>query len=374
MNQHITNDLTLSNDIQNTILIVDDERFYINVLVELLKSKYKLYIAKSAEQALKRIADNQPDLILLDIMMPEKDGYQACLEIKNNPAWVDIPIIFLTGKTDQESEQKAFNYGAVDFISKPVTPATVLARIKTQLSLLNSRQSLEHQNHLLEQKVRERTREIELIQDAAIYSLSMLAEARDQETGEHIQRTQQFVRALAKKLQANPKYSDVLDDHTINLLFKSAPLHDIGKIAVPDTILKKPGPLTAEETIEMQKHTTYGGDAIKNAEKLSGSSSFLKLAREIAYSHQEKWDGSGYPEGLKQQQIPLSARLMAIADVYDALVNKRIYKPAYSHNEAVNYIKQQKGLHFDPDIVDAFIEIETDFEQISQLCNEHLPD
>jgi len=356
------------------ILIVDDERFYINVLVELLKDTYKLYIAKSGEQALKRMQDNQPDLILLDIMMPEMDGYQTCLEIKNNPAWVTIPIIFLTGKTDQESEAKAFDYGAVDFISKPITPATVLARIKTHFSLLSSRQLLEQQNHILEEKVRERTRQLESTQDAAIYSLSMLAEARDQETGEHIQRTQQFVKALAKKLQSHPKYSDFLDDSTIEMLFKSAPLHDIGKIAVPDTILKKPGPLSAEETIEMQKHTTYGGDAIKNAEKLSGSSSFLQLAREIAYSHQEKWDGSGYPEGLKQEQIPISARLMAIADVYDALVNKRVYKPAYQHKEAVAYIKQQKGLHFDPDMVDAFVEIEAEFEQISQQCNTHLPD
>jgi len=361
-------------DTIQSILIVDDERFYINILVELLKDKYKLYIAKSGEQALKRLSDNPPDLILLDIMMPDMDGYQTCKKIKQNLEWNDIPIIFLTGKTDQESEEKAFEYGAVDFINKPIASATVLARIKTHLALLNSRQTLEQQNKLLEDKISERTKEIELTQDAAIYSLSMLAEARDQETGEHIQRTQKFVKALAKQLQLQPKFSEVLDDKTIELLFKSAPLHDIGKIAVPDHILQKPGPLTAEEMVEMQKHTLYGGDAIKNAEKLSGSTSFLKFAREIAYSHQEKWDGSGYPEGIKEQQIPLSARIMAIADVYDALVNKRVYKPAFSHQDAVDYITQQSGLHFDPELVDAFIEIKADFEQITLQCNTHLPD
>jgi len=359
-------------DIKPKILVIDDERFYINVLVELLKNDYQLYIAKSGDQALKRIADNPPDLILLDIMMPEMDGYQTCQKIKQQPLWADIPIIFLTGKTDPDSEAQAFDYGAVDFISKPIAASTVKARIKTHLSLLLARQTLEMQNLLLEQKVHERTHEIELTQDAAIYSLSMLAEARDEETGEHIQRTQLFVQSLAQKLQSQPKFSDILDDKTIELLYKSAPLHDIGKIAVPDYILKKPGKLTAKEQLEMQKHTIYGGDALKIAEKRSGSSSFLKFAREIAYSHQEKWDGSGYPEGLKGEQIPMSARLMAVADVYDALVNKRIYKPAYSHQEAVDYITQEKGKHFDPDIVDAFIQIEAEFARITQQCNKGL--
>ncbi|MCF6249712.1 MAG: response regulator [Methylococcaceae bacterium] len=358
----------------SNILIVDDERFYINVLVDLLKDKYKLYIAKSGEQALTRIKSNQPDLILLDIMMPDMDGYQTCIKIKKNPLWTSIPIIFLTGKTDQEAEAKAFDFGAVDFICKPITPATVKARIKTHLSLLKTRKALEKQNQFLEQKVRERTHEIELTQEAAIYSLSLLAEARDQETGEHIQRTQQFVKLLAQKLQTHPKYQSFLDDKTIEILFKSAPLHDIGKIAVPDHILKKPGKLTAEETLEMQKHTIYGGDAISKAEKLSGSSSFLTFAREIAYAHQEKWDGSGYPKGLKGNQIPISARLMALADVYDALVNKRVYKPAFSHKDAVDYINQQKGLHFDPDMVNAFIEIESEFKAITQHFNAVLPD
>jgi putative two-component system response regulator len=356
------------------ILIVDDERFYINVLVELLQNQYTLYIAKNGEQAIKRSVETPPDLILLDIMMPEIDGYQTCLKIKQNPKLSNIPIIFLTGITDLESETKAFEYGAVDFISKPIAPPTVKARIKTQLSLLNARKALEQQNQLLEEKVRERTHEIELVQDAAIYSLSMLAEARDQDTGEHIQRTQEFVKALAQKLQQHPKFKSFLNDKTIEELYKSAPLHDIGKIAVPDHILKKPGKLTAEERVEMEKHTLHGGNAIRDAEKRSGSSSFLRFAREIAYSHQEKWDGSGYPEGLKAEQIPVSARLMAVADVYDALVNKRVYKPAFSHENAVDYITQQKGLHFDPDMVDAFIQIQSEFKDITQRCNSDLSD
>jgi len=353
-------------DTKAKILIVDDERFYINVLVELLQQDYKVYIAKNGEQALKRLASNQADLILLDIMMPDMDGYQVCLKIKEQALWRDIPIIFLTGKTDPESETKAFEYGAVDFITKPITPSTVRSRIKTHLELLRTRQLLEQQNALLEQKVKQRTHEIELTQDAAIYSLSTLAEARDQETGEHILRTQLFVKALAIQLQSHPKFKDILDDKTIDMLFKSAPLHDIGKIAVPDYILKKPGALTSEEQIEMQKHTIYGGDALAIAEKRSGSSSFLHYAREIAYAHQEKWDGSGYPKGLKGEQIPISARIMAVADVYDALVNKRVYKAAFSHQEAVAYIHEQQGRHFDPDIVAAFIQIERDFDKITQ--------
>jgi len=296
------------------------------------------------------------------------DGYQVCLKIKEQPNWQDIPIIFLTGKTDSESETKAFEYGAVDFITKPITPSTVKSRIKTHLELLHIRQLLETQNALLEQKVQERTHEIELTEDAAIYSLSTLAEARDQETGEHILRTQLFVQALAVQLQSHPKFKDFLDNKTIKMLFKSAPLHDIGKIAVPDYILKKPGALTAEEKIEMQKHTTYGGDALAIAEKRSGSASFLHYAREIAYFHQEKWDGSGYPKGLKGDQIPISARIMAVADVYDALVNKRVYKAAFSHQEAVTYIQAQQGQHFDPDIVAAFMQIEEKFTEITQQC------
>jgi putative two-component system response regulator len=351
------------------ILIVDDERFYINVLVYLLQEKYTLYIAKNGKQALQRSVEHQPDLILLDIVMPDMDGYQTCLKIKQNPLLTDIPIIFLTGMTDLESEAKAFEYGAADFISKPIASLTVEARIKTQLSLLQARKALEQQNQLLEEKVRERTREIELVQDAAIISLSILAEARDQDTGEHIQRTQQFVKALAKRLQTHPKYQHILTDKTIEELYKSAPLHDIGKIAVPDHILKKPGKLTPEERAVMQKHTIYGGDAIRNAEKRSGSTSFLRFAREIAYSHQEKWDGSGYPEGLKGDQIPVSARLMAVADVYDALVNKRVYKPAHSHQDAIDYIVEHKGRHFDPDMVDAFVQIESEFNDITQRCN-----
>ncbi len=360
--------------IKPKILIVDDERFYINVLVELLRDDYQLYIAKSGEQALRRVSDNLPDLILLDIMMPEMDGYQTCLQIKNNALAADIPIIFLTGKTDQAAEAKAFDYGAVDFISKPIVPSTVLARIKTHVSLMQSRHALEQQNHLLEEKVRERTNEIELVQDAAIYSLTLLAEARDQETGEHIQRTQRFIKALAQSLQSHPKFQSFLDDKTIQLLYKSAPLHDIGKIAVPDAILQKPGKLTTVEMQEMQKHTTYGGDALKHAEKRAGSSSFLRFAREIAYSHQEKWDGSGYPEGLRGEQIPISARLMAIADVYDALVNKRVYKPALTHQEAIAYIEQQQGQHFDPDMVTAFLQIAPEFLKITQQCNAGLSD
>ncbi|MEE9397193.1 MAG: two-component system response regulator [Methylococcales bacterium] len=350
---------------QGNILIVDDERFYLNILVDLLQQDYQLHVANDGKQALKIVAEILPDLILLDIVMPEMDGYEVCSQIKRHPEWRGIPVIFLTANTDLDAEIKAFDFGAVDYITKPVSAPTVKARVKTHMALKQALAAVENQNRYLEDIVAARTREIQLTQDAAIFSMASITETRDNETGAHLFRTQRYLKLLAVQLKSHPKFSDFLDDETIDLLFKSAPLHDIGKIGVPDRILKKPGKLTTEEFSEMQKHTTYGGDAIRRAERELGSTSFLRYAREIAYSHQEKWDGSGYPEGLKGEQIPISARLMAVSDVYDALISKRVYKPPMKHEQAVDYIANQKGCHFDPEIVDVFLRIESDFKRIA---------
>jgi putative two-component system response regulator len=339
-----------------TILIVDDAPENIAHLSAILKSRYKVKAANGGKRALTVVENGPPDLILLDVIMPDIDGYDVCRALKKTESTKDIPIIFLTALADQQDEEKGLQLGAVDYILKPINPAIVLARIKTHLQLKSATDALKNQNHYLEQEVTRRTAELHAIQDVTIFTLASLAETRDNETGSHIRRTQHYLRVLANYLQSHPRFAFCLADSDIDLMVKSAPLHDIGKVGIPDSILLKPGRLTPEEFEIMKTHTTLGRDAIVRAEQELGIPvDFLVYAKEIAYSHQEKWDGSGYPEGLKGNDIPVSGRLMAIADVYDALISRRVYKEPMSHEQAVDIILQGKGSHFDPDIVDAFI-------------------
>ncbi|MFC7515243.1 HD domain-containing phosphohydrolase [Herbaspirillum sp. GCM10030257] len=356
-----------------TILLVDDSPDNIALLSALLKEQYKIRIATNGIKALQiAAADPLPDLLLLDVVMPEMDGYETCRRLKADARTADIPVIFLTARVRPEDEEMGLGLGAADYITKPISPPIVMARVATQLQLKNARQQLKNQNDLLEQMVGLRTRELVKMQDATIMAMASLAETRDNETGNHIRRTQAYVEALARKLQTHPRFSALLTDANIELLFKSAPLHDIGKVGVPDRILLKPGRLDAEEFEIMKLHTVYGRDAILSVERqLGGSNDFLTFAREIAYSHQEKWDGSGYPEGLSGDDIPTSARLMAVADVYDALITRRVYKPAFSHDKAMHIMREGRGKHFDPDILDAFIEIE---EQVRAIATQYRDD
>jgi putative two-component system response regulator len=304
--------------------------------------------------------------VLLDIMMPGMDGYEVCRRLKADPALKHIPVIFLTAKVEVEDEQKGFDVGAVDYITKPISPPIVLARVQTHLTLKSAADFLKDKNSFLETEVAKRTHEVQVVQDVTIMAMASLAETRDNETGNHIRRTQNYVRALAKKLQTNPKFASYLTDETLDMLYKSAPLHDIGKVGIPDAILLKPGKLTAEEFEVMKTHTTLGRDAIIAAEELiDAPSTFLRLAREIAHYHQEKWDGSGYPEGLAGETIPVSARLMAIADVYDALISRRVYKEPMPHDKAVAIIREGRDRHFDPVMVDAFLQIAEEFQAIA---------
>lgn len=353
---------------KHTILIVDDTPDNITLLSALLKDRYKLKIATSGMKALQIAAAAPcPDLILLDVMMPELDGYETCRRLKANPETADIPVIFLTAKIQPEDEETGLRLGAADYITKPISPAIVLARVDTQLSLTRARQFLEDQNRHLEHLVAERTTQLVRMQEATILAMASLAETRDNETGNHIRRTQSYVRALAEELCEHPRFCAVLTPNNIETIYKSAPLHDIGKVGVPDRILLKPGRLEPYEFEVMKMHTVYGRDAILAVEKyLGGSNDFLTFAREIAYSHQEKWDGSGYPEGLRGDAIPVAARLMAVADVYDALISKRIYKPAFSHAEAVTMMRKGRATHFDPDVFDAFLRIEQRFREIAE--------
>ncbi|HPE72661.1 MAG TPA: two-component system response regulator [Candidatus Competibacter sp.] len=352
---------------RQTILVVDDTPDNIALLSTLLKDRYKVRAANNGERALAIAAGQpRPDLILLDIMMPGMDGYEVCERLKIDPHTADIPVIFLTAKVQVEDEEFGLRLGAVDYITKPISPPIVLARVETHLTLKRARQFLQDRNAYLEAEVWRRSREVMAIQEVTIMAMASLAETRDNATGNHIRRTQHYVRVLAQHLRHHPRFAAALNDETIELLFKSAPLHDIGKVGIPDRILLKPGRLTPDEFEIMKTHAALGRDAIAAAERyLDTPDSFLRFAREIAYSHQEKWDGSGYPEGLWGEQIPLSARLMAVADVYDALISRRIYKPALPHEQAVAMIREGRDQHFDPDIVDAFLECAEQFRTIA---------
>lgn len=351
---------------QKTVMIVEDTEVNIDILVDALQDEYELIVAINGSEALELIEEQKPDLILLDIMMPEMDGYEVLKILKENSILNQIPVILLSAITDSDSKTKGFSLGAVDYITKPFEIVEVKARVMTQLRLEEARIVLENQNSILEEKVKERTDLIERTNSATIYCLAALAETRDPETGQHIRRTQEYIKELALELQKNGEYEDILTNEYVDLLYKSAPLHDIGKVGVKDGILLKPGKLTAEEFEEMKKHTIYGGESLMVGIKELGEESFLSLAKEIALTHHEKWDGSGYPNGMSNKEIPISGRLMALSDVYDALTSKRVYKGAFTHNDARNIILEGRGTHFDPDIVDAFIKREAKFIEIME--------
>jgi putative two-component system response regulator len=310
---------------------------------------------------------NIPDLILLDIVMPGMDGYEVCRRLKENSSTSGIPVIFLTAKSEAEDERLGLELGAVDYITKPISPPIVLARVKTHLQLKNVRDYLKDKNEFLEKEVARRTREMSNIQDVTIVAMGSLAETRDNETGNHIRRTQFYVKLLATELKDHPRFKHFLTDEVISLLFKSAPLHDIGKVGIPDHILMKPGKLTPDEFEIIKTHTVLGRDAIMAAEKLLETpASFLRIGREIAYSHHERWDGTGYPEKLSGEDISVAGRLMAVADVYDALISCRVYKPPFPHEKAVAIIEEGIGTHFDPDVGRAFIKKADQFYALFQ--------
>jgi len=373
---------------QTHLLAVDDQPENLFILQDLLGEQHIVHTAANGREALAFIhAGGKPDLILLDVMMPEINGFEVCRQLKAVPETRDIPVLFLSSLDNAADEAEGLTLGAADFIHKPFSPPVVLARVRNHLSLSFATQALREQNGNLERLVAERTRQIllqsdELVrhkqeviaaQGATITAFCSLAEARDNETGNHIRRTQNYIKALAERLSAHPRFSHELNDETIQLIFRSAPLHDVGKVAIPDAILLKPGKLTEEEWAVMKGHCEYGRDAIAQAEsELGGAAgSFLRYAREIAYGHHEKWDGSGYPQGLSGEAIPISAKLMAVADVYDALISKRVYKPAYPHEQAVEMILAERGRHFDPDVVDVLQDVAEIFRDIAQSFKDH---
>lgn len=351
-----------------TILIVDDIPENLAVLGDLLQPSYRVLAATSGARALSlAVADPRPDLILLDVMMPQMDGYQVLDQLLMQPATRTIPVIFVTALDMTQDEERGLSLGAVDYISKPLRPAIVLARVRAHIDLKRARDRLENHNACLEAEVARRMAENQLIQDVSIHALARLAETRDPETGNHLHRTQGYVRALAECLRKHPGFSSCLTGRFCELLVKSAPLHDIGKVGIPDHILLKPGKLTADEWTIMKTHATIGSEAIAQAERDAAEPvEFLRLAKEIARHHHEKWDGSGYPDGLAGKAIPISARLMALADVFDALISPRVYKAPMSYEEAFAIITAERGRHFDPDVVAAFTQQFDEFKRIAE--------
>ncbi len=348
-----------------SILAVDDTKLNLNVLVNVLGDQYAISVALDGESALRYLEENMPDLILLDIMMPGIDGIEVLRRLKNSDRTRDIPVLMLTALSETEQKAKCFESGVVDYIQKPFDVNELQARVKTHLSLALARKTLKEQNQNLEELVEQRTRELLVTQQATIESMAALAEYRDPETGQHINRVKGYVELLAKMLSKHALFAAQLPLSTINLFIRSAPLHDIGKVGVRDEILLKAGALTDEEFTEMKRHTEYGAQVIRAVQKKVGAVPFLNVAREMAYSHHEKWNGTGYPAGLSGKNIPLSARIMALADVYDALISRRVYKPPFTHSNAVEIILEESGKSFDPDIVEVFSRCTEKFRDIA---------
>lgn len=352
-----------------TLLIVDDLPENLEVLGGLLQDVgYRVKAANSGRAALRYAAQEpHPDLILLDVMMPDMDGYQTLGCLRATPATQDIPVIFLTALGEDGDEERGLALGAADYITKPIRPMVVCARVRTQLEAKCARDWLKDQNACLEAEVARRMEENGLIQAVSIRALAHLAEIRDPETGNHILRTQSYVELLASRLQNHPRFAAILDDRYIELLTRSAPLHDIGKVGIPDHILFKPGKLDADEWEVMKTHAYLGAKAIEHAERdIERPVEFLALAKEIAHWHHERWDGTGYPDGLAGEAIPISARLMALADVFDALISPRAYKPALPFDEVRGIIAAGHGKHFDPDMAEAFLAGYAAFVAIAQ--------
>jgi putative two-component system response regulator len=293
-----------------------------------------------------------PDLILLDIEMPEMDGFETLLYLKSSPLYADIPVIFLTSQTDVAVETRGFEQGVVDFITKPFSPPVLLNRIKTHLGI--------------DELIRERTAQIRRLQDGIVAVLADVVEERDSETGGHNDRTSAFVRILIKAMEEHGVYTDEIRGWNMEMIVSSARLHDTGKINISDTLLNKPGKLNSEEYERMKSHSVEGARIIDRIIKQTGEEEFLHNAKLFAEYHHERWDGTGYPQGIKETEIPLQGRIMAIVDVYDALVSKRPYKEAFTDEEAVRIITMDSGKHFDPKIVEAFLKVKDQFKAVRE--------
>ena len=353
----------MDND-REIIIIVDDDSTNLSVGKSTLSEKYDVFTASSGERLFMLLDKIIPDLILLDIRMPEMDGYEVIKRLKRSKKTMEIPVIFLTSRIDPASEIKGLNLGAVDYITKPFSRELLHKRIDLHILFQRQKRELMRHNLRLECEVSKKTRTVLELQNTILRTVAELVECRDNVTGGHIERTQHYLRLLIDFMMEHELYYDEISSWDVGLLVMSSQLHDVGKIAIKDSILLKPGKLTDEEFTEMKKHTTYGVDIIKKIEGSTSESAFLNYAKILAGSHHERWDGNGYPEGLKGFDIPLLGRLMAIIDVYDALTNDRPYKRAYSHEQAVYIIREDLGTQFDPVLCNLFLTHEDSFNNM----------
>lgn len=368
-----------------TVLVVDDTGENLSIIGQLLRPHYRVRVANSGAHALVAAASEpRPDLILLDVMMPEMDGHEVLRRLRAQPSTADTPVIFVTALDADEDEEIGLALGAVDYVTKPIKPALLLARVKAHLELKRSRDWLSNKNSELDAEVHRRMLENELIKEVSLHALALLAEKRDNETGNHLHRTQSYVSVLIRALRRHPRFEAALaNPMDCQRMVHAAPLHDIGKVGIPDAILLKPGKLTPDEFEIMKTHAAIGRQALADAiERVrhrqpfsrvdsDTSLAFLVTAQDIAGGHHEKWDGSGYPQGLAGDAIPLAARLMAVADVFDALMSRRHYKQAFPLEQVLEIMREGRGKHFDSDIADAFVQSVDEFVAISRRFADH---
>ncbi len=353
--------------VKPTILVVDESTSNLELIASLLQGSYTVRLVRHGVKALEAAGDESPHLILLDVSMPDIDGYEVCRRLKADPFTREIPVIFLTDRSTDEDEEKGMDLGAVDYITRPIKPPILLSRVKAHCAVASTARTMRIDKEYLEVEVAQRAQEVLALRDTTVLALASLAETRDTDTGNHLRRTQHYVRALGNHFRTRgTRFANFLSADMVDTLFRCAPLHDIGKVGIADRILRKNGPFDQEEFEIMKTHTVLGRDAIVSSQMAGGLQlAFLEVARDIIYSHHEKWDGSGYPQGLAGDRIPFAARLMAVADVYDALISRRAYKSGMSHEQAAKVIVEGSGTHFDPDIVDAFLAVAADFRSIA---------
>ncbi|MCL2497487.1 MAG: response regulator [Symbiobacteriaceae bacterium] len=347
------------------LFLVDDNIMYLNAGKVALQDEYSVITIPSGEKLLETLPKLQPDLILLDIEMPDKSGYEVLQEIKANPATKDIPVIFLTAKSEMESELYGLSLGAVDYITKPFSQPLLRKRVELHLIMKAQRNELQDFNNNLQEMVHKRTEEITNLQSAVIMWAAEVIEFRDEETGHHVERVQKYLKALLDAMKESERYALEVQSWDKEAFLRSSVLHDIGKIRIKDNILLKPGRLTPEERADMQLHVRFGDMLLDRLQARVPSQAFLDYAKILALRHHERWDGKGYPDQLREEEIPLQARMMAIADVYDALISERPYKKAFTHEEAMKIIREGGGSQFDPHLTELFWQISATIYAIS---------
>lgn len=353
---------------KQTIMVVDDTAENLKLLESMLEGEgYDVRMFPSGTMMLKAAEKVVPDLVMLDILMPEMDGYEVCRRMRSNEALRDVPVLFLSALTDVKNKVKAFEVGGMDYVTKPFQFEEVNARVKTHLLLRKALRELEGHRSGLEILVAEKVREISESQLATITALSKLAESRDDETGYHIERTRTFCQILCEHLRRTPRYGGSIDEAYVSDVYNASVLHDVGKVGIPDRILLKPDRLTPPEFEMVKTHTAIGARTLQAAHRRYPRNSFINMGIAIARSHHERWNGNGYPDGLKGEDIPLSARIMAVADVYDALRTKRPYKPAMPHEEVARMLREGSGKDFDPAVVEAFDATEKEFVETYEV-------